>query len=126
MGGASGAIAALVNMYVNPSPCISFSSAFSPSVVCRRADGSAPKAHVALYKAFNQGDYKRAKQLQDVLADGDLAMQKLGVAGLKFIVKTYYGYGNGLARSPLPGANEEAFNGQKEVLDKLMDLEFSL
>ena len=53
-------------------------------------------------------------------------MQKLGVAGLKWIVKSYYGYGNGLARSPLPGANEEAFNGQKATLDRLMDLEFSL
>jgi hypothetical protein len=53
-------------------------------------------------------------------------MQKLGVAGLKFIVKGYYGYGNGLARSPLPNANEEAFGVQKGVLDKLMDLEFSL
>jgi dihydrodipicolinate synthase/N-acetylneuraminate lyase len=91
-----------------------------------RANSSAPKAHVALHKAFNEGDYKRAKQLQDVLADGDLAMQKLGVAGLKLIVKSYYGYGNGLARSPLPNANEEAFKGQKGVLDKLMDLEFSL
>jgi len=60
------------------------------------------------------------------LADGDLAMQKLGVAGLKWIVKSYYGYGNGLARSPLPGASEEAFNGQKATLDRLMDLEFSL
>jgi len=92
----------------------------------RRANSSAPKAHVALHKAFNEGDFKKAKQLQDVLADGDLAMQKLGVAGLKFIVKSYYGYGNGLARSPLPNANEEAFGVQKGVLDKLMELEFSL
>jgi len=53
-------------------------------------------------------------------------MQKLGVAGLKFIVKSYYGYGNGLARSPLPNANEDAFGVQKGVLDKLMELEFSL
>jgi hypothetical protein len=53
-------------------------------------------------------------------------MQKLGVAGLKWIVKSYYGYGNGLARSPLPRANVDAFQGQKKVLDKLMDLEFSL
>ena len=87
---------------------------------------SAPKAHVALFKAFQEGDYKRAKDLQDVLADGDLAMQKLGVAGLKLIVKSHYGYGNGIARSPLPCANEEAFKGQKGVLDELMDLEFSL
>jgi dihydrodipicolinate synthase/N-acetylneuraminate lyase len=87
---------------------------------------SAPKAHVALFKAFQEGDYKRAKDLQDVLADGDLAMQKLGVAGLKFIVKSYYGYGSGIARSPLPCANEEAFAAQKGVLDELMKLEFSL
>ena len=53
-------------------------------------------------------------------------MQKLGVAGLKLIVKSYYGYGSGIARSPLPCANEEAFKGQKGVLDELMDLEFSL
>jgi dihydrodipicolinate synthase/N-acetylneuraminate lyase len=87
---------------------------------------SAPRTHVALHKAFLEGDYKRAKELQDVLADGDLAMQKLGVAGLKWIVKSYYGYGNGLARSPLPNANEEAFGAQKGVLDELMKLEFSL
>jgi hypothetical protein len=53
-------------------------------------------------------------------------MQKLGVAGLKLIVKTYYGYGSGLARSPLPNANAEALAGQRAVLDKLMDLESSL
>ena len=87
---------------------------------------SAPKAHVALFKAFQEGDYKRAKDLQDILADGDLAMQKLGVAVLKLIVKSHYGFGNGIARSPLPCANEEAFKGQKGVLDELMDLEFSL
>jgi dihydrodipicolinate synthase/N-acetylneuraminate lyase len=92
-----------------------------PKLIC-----SAPKAHVAIQNAFLAGDYKKAKDLQDTLADGDLAMQKLGVAGLKLIVKTYYGYGNGLARSPLPNANAEALQGQKGPLDKLMDLEFSL
>jgi hypothetical protein len=53
-------------------------------------------------------------------------MQKLGVAGLKLIVKEYYGYGSGLARSPLPSGSEEALRGQKGVLDRLMELELSL
>lgn len=81
---------------------------------------------MALYKAFHDGDYKRAKKLQDILADGDLAQQKLGVAGLKLIVSEWYGYGSGLARSPLPCGNPEAMQAQKGPLDALLDLEKSL
>lgn len=60
------------------------------------------------------------------MADGDLAQQKLGVAGLKLIVSTWYGYGNGRARSPLPSGNSEAMQAQKGPLDALLELEKSL
>lgn len=87
---------------------------------------SAPKAHVALYKAYRDEDYKRARKIQDILADGDLAQQKLGVAGLKLIVSQWYGYGSGLARSPLPSGSLEAMRAQDGPLNALLELEKSL
>ena len=102
------------------------SQSLVPSGEPRLTFDSAPKSHMALYKAFHEGDYKRAKKLQDILADGDLAQQKLGVAGLKTIVSEWYGYGSGLARSPLPSGNVEAMHAQKGPLDALRALEESL
>ncbi|WVF66077.1 hypothetical protein IAT40_000816 [Kwoniella sp. CBS 6097] len=100
VGGASGCIAALVNI--------------------------APKAHAALYQAWTAGDLKRAKKIQDLLSDADLAQSKLGVAGLKLAVSKYFGYGSGIARSPLPKGNEATLAAQDAQLGKLVEFESSL
>jgi len=100
VGGASACIAALVNI--------------------------APKSHAALYKAWTAGDLKGAKKIQDVLADADLAQQKLGVPGLKLAVSHYFGYGSGVARSPLPTGDGAKLASLADPLQKLVDLENSL
>ena len=87
---------------------------------------SAPKTHVALYKAWTAGDLAKAKQIQDLLSDADLAQTKLGVAGLKLATSHYFKYGSGKARNPLPSGNPTALDAQKEVLDKLYQFETSL
>lgn len=81
---------------------------------------------MALIKAFQKGDYTRARQLQDLLADADLAQQKLGVSGLKLAVSEYFGYGSGKARSPLPAGDLQKFNAVKGSLDQLVELEKNL
>lgn len=87
---------------------------------------SAPKAHVAVYDRITAGDLKGAKAVQDVLADADLSQQKLGVSGLKLAVSHYFGYGSGLARSPLPSGDESRLAAQEGPLKRLVDLENSL
>ena len=112
MGGATGCIAALVNLYA--------------TITCVALTASAPKAHVALHKAHLDGDLARARELQTVLAEGDLAQSKLGVAGLKLAVSNYFGYGSGRARRPLPDGGNDALAAQTKVLDRLIQLEKSL
>jgi 4-hydroxy-2-oxoglutarate aldolase len=79
-----------------------------------------------LDKAYKSADMEKAKQIQDVLCDADLAQSKLGVSGLKLAVSHYFGYGSGQARSPLPSGSESALAGQKSILDELIQLEKSL
>ncbi|OCF36237.1 hypothetical protein I316_02110 [Kwoniella heveanensis BCC8398] len=100
VGGASGCIAALVNI--------------------------APKAHAALFRAWTSGDLKKAKEIQDLLSDADLAQSKLGVSGLKLAVSKYFGYGSGIARSPLQKGNETTLSAQEAQLSKLVEFESSL
>ena len=82
--------------------------------------------HVALYKACRAGDWEKAKALQDLIADSDLAQSKLGVAGLKLAVSQYFRYGSGQARSPLPNGNPTVLDAQKVVLERLIQMEKSL
>lgn len=86
----------------------------------------APKAHVALYIAWTAGDIAKAKEIQDLLSDADLAQSKLGVAGLKLATSHYFKYGSGKARNPLPSGNPSALEAQKGILDKLYQFETSL
>ena len=87
---------------------------------------SAPKVHVALYKACQARDYDKAKSLQDLISDADLAQSKLGVAGLKLAVSHCFGYGSGQARSPLPNGKAAVLEAQSGVLDRLIEMEKSL
>lgn len=86
----------------------------------------APKTHVALYNAWTAGDLAKAKEIQDLLSDADLAQSKLGVAGLKLATSHYFKYGSGKARNPLPSGNPSALEAQKGILDKLYQFETSL
>lgn len=73
-----------------------------------------------------KGDLVKAKQLQDLLSDADLAAVKLGVAGLKLACSHYYGYGSGRARRPLPDGDAVKLQSAGTVLDKLVEVEDGL
>ena len=100
----------------------------SPSTCLTSSDHhrSAPKAHVALYQAVMKGDLKRARELQNIISDADLAQQKLGVSGMRYAVTQYFGYGAGHPRIPMPQPNVAVFEANKPVLDELIALEKSL
>lgn len=87
---------------------------------------SFPKAHVALYDAVLSGDLSKAKQIQTLLSDGDLAQSRLGIGGLKYAVASLYGYGSGRTRRPLQDGTNAGFQAQKDTLQKVYDLEASL
>ena len=62
---------------------------------------AAPKAMLALYRAFAAGDYKRAGLLQKIIAPAAVAVtEKHGIAGLKGAMELE-GFQSGLPRRPL-------------------------
>ncbi|KAF7541877.1 hypothetical protein G7054_g265 [Neopestalotiopsis clavispora] len=65
----------------------------------------APKTHVKLLDLWRDGKLQEAQKLQSVLSDADVALQKVGVAGVKAIVSHFFGYGTGKGRRPLGTAN---------------------
>lgn len=79
-----------------------------------------------MYQAITSGDLAKAKAIQDVLSDGDLAQSRLGIGGLKYAVSQFYGYGSGRARRPLQDGSETSFTAQKQVLQRVYELEQSL
>jgi 4-hydroxy-2-oxoglutarate aldolase len=62
---------------------------------------AAPKAMLALYRAFAAGDYKRAGLLQKIISPAAVAVtEKHGIAGLKGAMELE-GFQSGLPRRPL-------------------------
>ena len=78
---------------------------------------------MAVYERISAGDLKGAKEVQDVLSDADSSQQKLGVAGLKLAVSHYFGYGSGMARSPLQMVDPSRLAAQEGPLGRLVALE---
>lgn len=70
-----------------------------------------PKTCVALQRAFETGDLKRARYLQGVLGRADEVVQKGGVVGTKAMMQECLGYG-GFARRPLPRLGEGVSNSE--------------
>lgn len=86
-----------------------------------------PKAHVEVLRLYEEGKLAEAQKLQGDLAQADWAMMKLGLSGVKAAVVKYFGYGDVRARSPLPTAALQAFDGEiGEKLRVVVDLEKSL
>lgn len=96
----------------------------SPGVIAALVN-LCPKAHVALYRAFTNGDMNEAKRLQALLSHADWQVQKTGVAGLKTLVAHYYDYGGGISRRPLQSPDVVSFVAPQKV-EELMQLEKSL
>ena len=65
-----------------------------------------PKTCVALQRAYETNNMKRARHLQEVLARADEVVQKMGVVGTKAVLQAFFSYG-GHARRPLPRVGED-------------------
>jgi len=62
---------------------------------------AAPKAMLALYRAFSSGDYKKADKIQSIIAPAANAVtSKHGISGLKYAMELE-GYYPGVVRRPL-------------------------
>ncbi|MCJ1331485.1 hypothetical protein MMC10_008176 [Thelotrema lepadinum] len=70
-----------------------------------------PKTCVALQRAYEANDFKRARWLQEILARSDEVVQKMGVVGTKVVLQALFKYG-GHARRPLPRVGEDISNEQ--------------
>jgi len=80
---------------------------------------AAPKAALALYRAFEAGDYKKAGQLQRIIAPAAVAVTgKNGIAGLK-VAMELEGFDSGLPRLPLLPLKAEQRNDLAQVFRKL-------
>ena len=80
---------------------------------------AAPKAVLALYRAFEIGDYKKAGQIQRIIAPAASAVTgKNGIAGLKAAMELE-GFDSGLPRLPLLPLKAEQRNELAQVFRKL-------
>ena len=76
---------------------------------------AAPRAALALYRAFAAGDYKKAGQIQRIIAPAAGAVtEKHGIAGLKAAMELQ-GFESGVPRRPLLPAKPE----QREDLSQI-------
>ena len=87
-----------------------------------------PKVHSKLYALWKEGKTEEALKLQTLLAHSDWAVGKLGgIAGLKGLVSTHFGYGEGRVRGPLTAAAPEKLRDiQGTKLLEVIELEKSL
>ncbi|MCJ1313048.1 hypothetical protein MMC25_006724 [Agyrium rufum] len=86
----------------------------------------APKACVKVFDLYCRGDVAKAQEMQKVVARGDWAAIAGGIAGTKFAMQEFFGYG-GFPRRPLPRVEEG--EKVKEVLRafrEVVELEKSL
>ena len=72
-----------------------------------------PKTCVALQRAYEANDMKRARHLQEILARADEVVQKIGVVGTKVVLQAFFSYG-GHARRPLPRVGEDISKEQAQ------------
>jgi dihydrodipicolinate synthase/N-acetylneuraminate lyase len=103
LSGSAGAIAALVNVL--------------------------PKLHGQLYKLHQEGKIDEAMKLQGKLCHGDWASGRIGgIAGLKAIILTNFGYGEKFVRGPLTAINPESLPTSKYygVIEELIAMEKAL
>ena len=88
-----------------------------------------PKTCVALQRAYEQHDTKKAAWLQAVLARSDEWVQKFGVVGTKAVLQACFNYG-GHARRPLPrlgeGVTEKEIHEWVQGFREVMEVENSL
>ena len=70
-----------------------------------------PKTCVALQRAYENGNLKKAHYLQGVLGRADEIVQKGGVVGTKAMMQEWLGYG-GFARRPMPRLGEGVSNSE--------------
>lgn len=110
------------------------SDVFTPALLCGGAGligasvNLVPKIHNRLYALWKEGKTEEAMKLQMLLAHSDWAVGKLGgIAGLKGLVSTYFGYGEGRVRSPLVAvAPEKLKDLQDAKLLEVIELEKSM
>ena len=88
-----------------------------------------PKACVAIQRAHEANDLKRARWLQGIVARADEVVQKMGVVGTKAVLQSFFGYG-GYARRPLPrvgeGVSKEDLKVWVQGFREVMDVEQGL
>ncbi|ODV89231.1 hypothetical protein CANCADRAFT_135363 [Tortispora caseinolytica NRRL Y-17796] len=81
-----------------------------------------PSLCVQAFKAFESGDYKRCMELQANLAESDWCVIKSLVAGTKYALSKYYGYG-GYGRRPIARPDDRIKQLFGESFDKFIALE---
>lgn len=86
-----------------------------------------PKVHVHLMTLYKAGKLAEAQALQTDLSHADWALSKTGVAGVKAVVSTHFGYGSGGGRRPLGSYNVQSLAAKdRDALEKLVSLEKGL
>ena len=84
-----------------------------------------PKACVEVFRLYQAGEMKKAKELQAVVARGDWAAISGGIVGTKSALQSYFGYG-GLARKPLSVPSKAEVERWKEMFREVVALEGGL
>ena len=82
----------------------------------------APKACVQVFDLFKEGQLAKAREAQAIVARGDGAAIKGGIAGTKSALETYYGYG-GYPRRPLPRPDRAEEERYREAFRELIEYE---
>ena len=85
----------------------------------------APKACVAVFDLYNNGEVLKAQQLQKIIARGDWAAITGGIKGTKSVLETYFGYG-GYPRRPIAMPTEQECRQFEADFKEVIELENSL
>ncbi|KXX81584.1 putative 4-hydroxy-2-oxoglutarate aldolase, mitochondrial [Madurella mycetomatis] len=85
----------------------------------------APKACIKTMELYNQGKHAAAREMQEIVAQGDWTAIQGGVVGVKSGLQSWMGYG-GYARSPLPKPTSGQEENWREGFRDLFMLEKSL
>ncbi|KAI0133620.1 dihydrodipicolinate synthetase [Xylariales sp. AK1849] len=85
----------------------------------------APKACIKTIELYQAGKGDEAREMQDIVSQGDWVAIQSGVVGVKAGLQAWMGYG-GYARSPLPKPTAEQVKNLKEGFQGLVLLEKSL
>lgn len=86
-----------------------------------------PKVHVEVIRLYNGGEIQKAQEIQAMLSIADWALLKMGVSGVKAANVKWFGYGNSLARKPLPQIEPVAIQEDiSSAVQAVIDLEMQL